>query len=398
MKKIFILIIGIIAACVICYGVHFAIEKQRAEQKESERFFINAIERHDLIKMKELYSKHHFNFLTGSPEMESAFLKVLRELDAPDGWALMDFMLQNGLDINKKDEDGKSPFMTVLERASVPSYIIKNLLEKSADITIKNKNYTMLDYAISGGKIATIELILEKGADPNANNPLEYCFKYDIKELLLTHGAKPQAIESPIVDIPYNTADRRLIKIFIKYGVDLNVRIDGETPLIRAVDAQNLDTVKILLEYGVDPNISETFEGNSPLHIAVKNNDYEASEILLKHGANVNLLNETNATPLHYAAFAENYRLVKFLLESGATPDVIDNDGFSPLFYAVMHEDYQMAALLLLHDANPDISCNKKSTPRELAKERFNNPAYADTKKLYLDILELMKRKTSRTE
>jgi len=57
-----------------------------------------------------------------------------------------------------------------------------------------------------------------------------------------------------------------------------------------------------------------------------------------------------------------------------------------------------MAALLLLHDANPDISCNKKSTPRELAKERFNNPAYADTKKLYLDILELMKRKTSRTE
>ncbi|EAX93452.1 hypothetical protein TVAG_347390 [Trichomonas vaginalis G3] len=63
------------------------------------------------------------------------------------------------------------------------------------------------------------------------------------------------------------------------------------TPLHWAARMQNRDMIKLLLDFGADPNIQD-FEGATPLHIAADTVSYDCVETLIIHGANPNIRNE----------------------------------------------------------------------------------------------------------
>ena len=63
---------------------------------------------------------------------------------------------------------------------------------------------TLLHYTGSRGQIDMIELLLEKGADPNikdknGNTPLHWCGHVDIVELLISYGARVDERLVPVV-------------------------------------------------------------------------------------------------------------------------------------------------------------------------------------------------------
>jgi cytohesin len=58
--------------------------------------------------------------------------------------------------------------------------------------------------------------------------------------------------------------------------------------------------VKLLLEYGADPNASQD-GGFTPLHSAAQNDDRESVEALLEAGADPSLANDDGKTPAELA-------------------------------------------------------------------------------------------------
>ena len=74
--------------------------------------------------------------------------------------------------------------------------------------------------------------------------------------------------------------------------------INGETPLHRASRKGNLETAKLLLDWGAKVD-TLTLINESPLMYACKGKqNIDLIQLLLKHKANINLVNDEGETPL----------------------------------------------------------------------------------------------------
>jgi ankyrin repeat protein len=82
-----------------------------------------------------------------------------------------------------------------------------------------------------------------------------------------------------------------------------------------------LETLKLLIEAGIDPNSSD-YDKRSPLHLAASEARVQAVEFLLKHKANVNAVDRFGNTPLTDALRGRsrhNNVVAKILEEAGGT-------------------------------------------------------------------------------
>ena len=160
------------------------------------------------------------------------------------------------------------------------------------------------------------------------------------------------------------SGDRAKIAKFLKnkkLDVDV-VDEDGKSALIIAVENNDVEVAKLLLEHGANVNFQEDNEvGNTPLICAAKQSygDIEMMKLLLEHGADVNLQNKRGKTPLMYAgAFFEPASL---LLEHGADMNIKDNKGNTVLPY-VARLGYAESLDLLLSDTSKfEVSDAKKA-------------------------------------
>jgi hypothetical protein len=111
--------------------------------------------------------------------------------------------------------------------------------------------------------------------------------------------------------------------------------------LIHAVRAGELETVRSLLQRGVDPNTRQSVQGPTALMEAAHYGYVEIARILLDAGAEVNALGSQvvrpewdasdvdpshRITPLIQAVWALNADVVRLLLDRGADPDAPDTN------------------------------------------------------------------------
>lgn len=118
----------------------------------------------------------------------------------------------------------------------------------------------------------------------------------------------------------------------------------------RAVLAQNLETVKLLL--GKDENIEiRDKNGRTPFLNAVMNNNFRIVELLIDHGANINVQDNLDFSALHYACQSQNIEMTIFLIEKGSAIDIVDAHGNTPLGRAVYTSQGHGEVIKLLLDA-----------------------------------------------
>lgn len=131
----------------------------------------------------------------------------------------------------------------------------------------------------------------------------------------------------------------------------------NSTLLMTAVSLEKVKSVKLLLEYGADPNLQDVY-GKSALHLLPEHqpigwssvkNKLKIAQILLQYKADINLLDYQGGSPLFYAAFyikEQNFNLFEFYLKNGANPTLKSEKGESALEFANRTNSLAMMKIL----------------------------------------------------
>ncbi|MBQ6772905.1 MAG: ankyrin repeat domain-containing protein [Synergistaceae bacterium] len=237
---------------------------------------------------------------------------------------------------------------------------VKILLEAGADSNAQHKYYdnimTALDIALeSHSHSEIIKLLLEAGSEikniapersmnyqDSLQEKLSIALKYDSPELvhyLLMHRADPEKL----IFYAAENCSERVIQELITFGAYIDSRDDsGRTPLIIAAAHNTLSVIKYLLSEGADVNARDK-SGVTALIAASDHNHHEVVKTLLESGANPNAkITESKQTALMRAAQYNNLgcsrEIIKELVNHGA--DVKPKDDHHMMTALEMYKDW----------------------------------------------------------
>lgn len=197
-----------------------------------------------------------------------------------------------------------------------------------------------LNRAVRSGDIELLRGLLEKGANPSSVDALGFSplgtaiavRSVPMTELLLSKGADPNfprdKNSSPLLQA-VDSGETRLVELLLTKGANVDGLYMGQPILNLAVKQGNIETVKLLLKSGLDPN-SADFAGKSALFPAL-GKGLEWVQLLIEHGASPNIYNSTGRSPLMIAARMASPSLVKYLIRHGADVNHKDRDGWTAL-------------------------------------------------------------------
>ncbi len=187
---------------------------------------------------------------------------------------VMEKLLQAGVSVETKDIFGRRLFHWAAQKGHVAA--IKILLNHNADIEASWGVLGLHPFhlAASSGQVDCLISLLELGADLEAHTscgwtPLNCAVRYgrdNCVKALLTMGADINARDcagmtplDTVIQSPMGTIS--CLKMLITYGAQINRRSDnGYTPLYRAMKAEKLEFITLLLDQGAH-NTSEKDDG-----------------------------------------------------------------------------------------------------------------------------------------
>jgi uncharacterized protein len=215
-------------------------------------------------------------------------------------------------DLNATDPDGATALSIAIINAHFD--LAKMLVEQGADPNIADDSGMAALYAAVD--MHTLSAMLSRPA-PKLNDEIT---SLDLIKVLLAHGAKPnQQLKQPIIGRHHNTGDASL-------G-------EGTTPLMRAAKANDIPAMRLLLDAGADPFITQKDYTNAVMIAAAggaqagsyslalpvtEEGAIQAIQLCLDRGVDVNAFTSNGLTALHRAAARGADKVVRFLIEQGA--------------------------------------------------------------------------------
>lgn len=156
--------------------------------------------------------------------------------------------------------------------------------------------------------------------------------------------------EIPIIIQAVAEEDITKVKTQLNAGIDPNIKdIDGWTPLMWAVQNNNIVFSNLLIDAGADLNLQDLYE-ETALIKAISQNYVETTRILIEAGADPNLSDSYGWTPLMAASTSGNIDLVRILLEAGADSSDKDEDNFTAFLHAKKLGHKEIADLIKQYD------------------------------------------------
>eukprot|EP01045_Picozoa_sp_COSAG04_P029608 COSAG04_NODE_4909_length_1829_cov_1.162428_1_plen_349_part_00 len=116
----------------------------------------------------------------------------------------------------------------------------------------------------------------------------------------------------------------------------------------------NVDSARILIEYGVAPSLQKMAQDGSPLQLAAASGDLDAAEQILEDGDTGVVLHEMSQQPLIAAAMMGHADIVGLLLHEGHDPQTVGANGATALMVAASMGHLLTIDVLIQHGANVD--------------------------------------------
>ncbi|KAF7975367.1 hypothetical protein HWV62_9693 [Athelia sp. TMB] len=236
--------------------------------------------------------------------------------------SIVELLLEHGADVNCR---GKSVGELLLAVDSNHAAIARLLLEHGANVDDQNDDErTALWYALMYGSESTVQSLLEHGADGNLRGE--------------SGGALRPAV---------GRSDAAIARLLLEYGADINAQDGGgRTAFFYASSYGSKATLELFLRRGVNVNAQDS-EGKTALFYAANYNNEAALLLLLQRGANINARDGGGRTALSCTAECGNGDAVSLLLKHGADVNTLDDIGWNALQYALMAGNNATARLLL---------------------------------------------------
>jgi len=222
-------------------------------------------------------------------------------IEKPYTDTLFIYKLNDGLEILKEQEiNAKNMKKKALLEAAISgnTKIVLSLINDGTDINIKdNDGKTALLWASVRGDTEIALSLINAGADVNIQTT--------------KHG------ETALYWASY-FGRTEIVKSLIEASADLNIKYHaGETALYESSRQGHTEIVKSLIEAGCDINI-ESDSGKTALIVASGNGHTEIVKLLIATGIDVNIHGKYGSYALGSASYYERADIVKLLKEAGA--------------------------------------------------------------------------------
>ena len=294
---------------------------------------------------------------------------------------------------------------------------VRELLDRDPSLANRSADYvtyylgsgTPLKNAASKGHLAIVELLLERGADPNLPEegvaPQGHALysaaangHHDIAELLLERGAFPNPQVESSADAlsrAISNGDERMVALLCRFGAARSVELlayDGDLRTAAAVFAANPaladdpealaaaasegkeDFLRLMLRYCPDLPTRISFPD-----WGVGAETKELNELLFAHGMSPSHPDWLHATPLHHFARKGEVERATLYLDHGADLHARDEEICStPLGWAAKYGQRPMVELLLTRGSRTNLPDDSPwATPLAWAVRR-GHPEIAD--------------------
>ncbi|MDZ7817695.1 MAG: ankyrin repeat domain-containing protein [Aliarcobacter sp.] len=326
--------------------------------------------------------------------------------------------IKNGLDIDKVHEDGKTTLQKEIENKNFAN--VEFLIECGADINVSDENdkniiYKEIMKGYSNYKM--IDFLVSKGADLEAKDLDEKTVVDDIIEIIAIQKGFKEI--NPFIPSLIKDGEKYdvLLKKILTYRPNIELqRLDGKNILFDMVLYNDFETLKTIINYGVNLNITDKrrysplmymveeglkikdkkekdafierlinflkyrvniniqdYDGRTVIHKAVIANDLIVVEKLLTKKADLTLQDIHGRTALHHTQWHGNYKIARWLIAAGADMNQPDNSGFTLLNYAAIFGHIRLIVALIasgvfMYNRNPK---NKKVA--QFFKDREKN-------------------------
>ncbi len=258
------------------------------------------------------------------------------------------------------DKKAASPLPGVAAPSAQPKPLDPKNLPKPTEEEISEVKSILFNadllVACERGDAAKVKELLAKGCDPNAAR---------------TSGATA---------LSYAVAGRHtaVARLLLEAKADPNRASFGLRPLFLAAENGDVDTVKLLIQYGADVNarleaVDEEMKvrnGDTPLIAAASPNvGTGTARALLAAGADVNARADNGKTAVLQAVASENVDVLRLLLEKkpDLTPRMAPPEEIDALTLAVGNGRADMVAMLIAAGANPHVKIDDEVSLLEFA-------------------------------
>ncbi|KAJ5155849.1 hypothetical protein N7492_008652 [Penicillium capsulatum] len=258
---------------------------------------------------------------------------------------LLSLLIENGADLNAVEDTGRTPLFLAVAENSLSC--LNLLLEQNVDVNHREEDdWTALHFAAHNDQLRMAEALLDAGADIEAlmapafgqNPPLlraAWSGSAEVADLLIRRGANTQYISmrgNMAFDMAPRSDATKFSMFFWRNCVSLPTVEDESRldELLRASFQKDCTRFEDLLASLVPKSTQWTQSGL--LHITIIADSLEIVRLLLDWGADPNFALPNGRIPMHYAALIGNLDVIKLLAERGSSFTATDNQGLTPLY------------------------------------------------------------------
>ena len=248
-------------------------------------------------------------------------------------------------DVNIRSHRGHSPLLVSVDFDG-PIELIKQFVLHDANIHYPYK------IRVDGKAIdlkSPIQLACQKGQAEN------------VKVFLQAHPNFLHVSEPPLHHLllfsTIESGNLETLQILLSYGINPNAMTNNESlsAMIKVCFHGNVEMLQLLIDHGGNADMPSGDVGVTPLIVACEQDRIDLVEIIAKEVDVNRKLIHNGYTALHKTATVGNPEIARILLDCGAEVDIQSHDGLTPLQVAASAGNDEVIDVFLGHNADLNI-------------------------------------------